>query len=158
MLFAGTYEHTIDAKGRLAIPSELRDQFDPRRDGQAFYLAIGQGPTLCLYTERGFEQRAEELDHSQLPPEQVLEYETVLFSLARRVEPDKQGRIRLPEQLLRIADPGRDVVLVGMKDHLQIRDRETWNRQISDLLANRPELLGNPRRVIRSGQIEKGSD
>jgi MraZ protein len=151
LLFTGTYEHAIDAKLRLAVPSEIRDRLDPRADGSAFYLTIGEGPTLCLYTERGFEKRAEELDNSELPPEAVLEYERLFFPLAQRVEMDKQGRIRLPEQLLKIVDPGREVVLTGMKDHLEIHNRQTWTEQTQHLLETRPDLLRNPRRVMRTG-------
>lgn len=149
MLFTGTYEHTIDAKQRLAIPAEIRNRLDPQRDGEAFYAVIGEGPTLCLYTERGFEKRAEELDHSQLDADEVLEYERVLFSLAQRLEVDKQGRVRLPETLLGLADPGKDVVLIGVKDHLEIRSREQWSRQLQEMLQLKPQLLKNPRTVLQ---------
>jgi MraZ protein len=153
LLFTGTYEHTIDAKQRLAIPADVRNRLDPQRDGEALYVVIGEGPTLCLYTERGFEKRAEELDHSQLDADEVLEYERVLFSLAQRLEVDKQGRVRLPETLLGLADPGKDVVLIGVKDHLEIRSREQWSRQLQEMLAQKPQLLRNPRKVLQKKQL-----
>ncbi len=149
LLFTGIYEHTIDAKQRLAIPSDVRDRLDPQRDGNSLFVTVGEGPTLCLYTERGFERRAEELEDSELSADEVLEYEQMLFSLTRRVELDKQGRIRLPEQLLRIANPGRDVVLCGAKDHLQVHPRKAWLTKLNEKLTTRPELLRNPRRVMR---------
>jgi len=148
LLFTGTYEHAIDAKQRLAIPSDIRDRLNPERDGQGFYAVLTEGPTLCLYTERGFERRAEELEDSDLPPEQVLEYERFFFANARRVELDKQGRIRLPEQLLKRTDLQRDVVLIGVKDHLELHDRESYYQRMSQMLEDRPDLLMNPRRVI----------
>ena len=150
MLFTGIYEHVIDTKKRLAIPSEIRDQIHPDRDGSAFYITIGEGPTLCIYTERNFEKRAEELDYSELDAQTVLEYEQMLFPLARRVELDKQGRIRLPEQLLKIVDPGKEIVITGMKDHMEIHPRKTWQQHMKNKLENRPELLRNPRRVMRA--------
>ncbi len=150
MLFTGIYEHIIDAKQRLAIPSEVRDQIHPDRDGNALYVSIGEGPILCLYTERGFEQRANELDHSELPPQDVLEYEQMFFPLARRVELDKQGRVRLPDQLLKIINPGKEIVLTGMKDHMEIHPRDKWQQHIRNMLDTRPELLRNPRRVMRT--------
>ena len=148
LLFTGTYEHAIDAKQRLAIPSEIRDRLDPQRDGAGLYAVLAEGPTLCLYTESAFEKRAEQLDHSPLPPEQVLEYERFFFSLARRVEIDRQGRIRLPEQLLRMTDLERDVVLIGVKDHLEIHDREKWYDRMKQMLEQRQDLLMNPRRAM----------
>jgi MraZ protein len=148
LLFTGTYEHAIDAKQRLAIPADVRDRLVPDTDGRAFYAVVQEGPTLCLYTERGFEKRAEQLDQSDLPPEQVLEYERIFFALARRVELDKQGRIRLPEQLLKMTDLDRDVVLIGVKDHLELHDRSSYYQRMSRMLEEKPELLMNPRRVI----------
>jgi len=148
LLFTGTYEHAIDAKQRLAIPADVRDRLKPERDGEAFYAVVQEGPTLCLYTEAGFEKRAEQLDHSDLPPEQVLEYERVFFALARRVELDKQGRIRLPEQLLKMTKLERDVVLIGVKDHLEIHDRPSYYERLARMLQEKPELVMNPRRVI----------
>ena len=148
LLFTGTYEHAIDAKQRLAIPADVRDRLNPDSDGKAFYAVVQEGPTLCLYTERGFEKRADQLDQSDLPPEQVLEYERIFFALARRVELDKQGRIRLPEQLLKMTDLDRDVVLIGVKDHLELHDRPSYYQRMSRMLEEKPELLMNPRRVI----------
>ncbi len=153
MLFTGTYEHSIDAKQRIALPAEVRKRLDAERDGEGFYVTIidSGGPTLVLYTERDFERRAAQLDDSELPPDQVLAYEEIMFSSARHVELDKQGRIRLPEQLLRDVELGRDVVLIGVKDHMQVRDRQQWAEHKQRTLAERPELLTNPRRVMRSG-------
>jgi MraZ protein len=151
LLFVGTYEHAIDAKQRLAIPAEIRERLDPERDGSGLYASIAEGPTLCLYTERGFEKRAEQLDASPLPPEDVLAYERIFYSLARPVEIDKQGRVRLPESLLKMAGLDRDVVLIGVKDHLEIHDRDKWHDYMARTLEGRPELLMNPRRVMGPG-------
>ena len=160
MLFVGWHELTIDAKQRLAVPSEIRSQLGASGDGQTdgqsggggesggLYAVIQEGPTLSLYTVAGFEKRAEQLEASPRPPEEVLAYEQMFYALASRVELDKQGRVRLPERLLRIAGLARDVVMIGVKDHLQIHDRTAWEAKVADNLANRPELLMNPRRVI----------
>lgn len=148
MLFTGTYEHAIDAKHRLAIPSDIRGRLHPDRDGEAFYAVIGPGNTLCLYTERGFEKRAEQLDESELPPEDVLEYERMFYSLAQRLELDKQGRVRLPETLLRLTNLGSQVVLLGVKDRLEIRDRDQWQAELQSNLK-KPEMWSNPRQWMR---------
>ncbi len=149
MLFVGTYEHTIDSKGRLAIPSDIRHQVGA--DGaDSLYAVLQEGPTLCLYTPRGFEKRSEELDNSERPADEVLEYEKIFYSLAQRLEIDPQGRIRLPERLLRLAGLGRDVVLIGVKDHLELQDRQSWEQSVQEILERKPEMLMNPRRMMRS--------
>jgi MraZ protein len=159
VLFTGTYEHSIDAKQRLAIPSEVRNRIKPDRDGEALYAVIGPGGTLCLYTERGFEKRAEQLDESEAPPDEVLEYERMFYSLAQRVELDKQGRVRLPEHLLRLTELGNQVVLLGVKDRLEIRDRDQWIAERAEMLK-RPEMWSNPRQWMRrqSARNENASD
>lgn len=154
MVFTGTYEHAIDAKNRLAIPSEVRGQLQ-RRGGQqteraiGFYVTLGEGQVLCLYTVEGFEQRATELDRSELEADELLAYERLMFSLAQRVEMDKQGRVRLPENLLKRSSLGNDVVLIGVKDHLEVRDREAWLAYVQEVLVSDPKVLMNPRRAMR---------
>ena len=58
MLFTGEYEHSIDAKQRLAIPSDLRGRLDPEIHGSAFYVAPGQQGSLWIWPEKTFEQMA----------------------------------------------------------------------------------------------------
>lgn len=165
MVFTGTYEHSIDAKHRLAIPSDVRAQVvealpaERRRKSEPVYLyvTLGEGQSLCLYTESGFEQRARELDQSELEAEELLEYERLMFSLSKRVEIDPQGRVRLPDNLLKMADLNADVVLIGAKDRLEIRDRQVWQRYVQEVLAKRPQMLVNPRRAMRkSGEVKAG--
>ncbi|MEX0775025.1 MAG: hypothetical protein WD042_04845 [Phycisphaeraceae bacterium] len=155
MLFTGTYEHSIDAKNRLAVPSEVRALLARDAAGQgapglsALYVTMGEGQSLALYTERDFERRAEELNHSDMDPDELLAYERVFYSLANRVEIDSQGRVRLPDHLLRRADLGSDVVLIGVKDHLEIRNRQVWQQSLNDELTARPGLMMNPRRAMK---------
>jgi len=151
LVFTGTYEHSIDAKNRLAIPSDIRALLQVGVDKSAsvfMYLTLGEGRALCLYTQERFGQRADELDHSELDPDQLLAYERLMFSLAKRVEIDKQGRIRLPENLLKMAGLDTDVVMIGVKDHLEIRDRQTWQSHVQEVLKAQPQILMNPRRAM----------
>ncbi|MCE9591532.1 MAG: hypothetical protein K8S99_13520 [Planctomycetes bacterium] len=156
MVFTGTYEHSIDAKNRLAIPAEIRAQlWDARpervvRDAPvSVYVTLGEKQSLCLYTEQSFEQRASELDRSELDPEEVLEYERLWYSLSRKVEIDAQGRVRMPDHLLEMAGLGKDVVLIGAKDRVEIRDRQSWHAHVKESLARRPNMLMNPRRAMK---------
>ncbi len=154
MVFTGTYEHSIDSKMRLAIPSELRGLFRKEAeeseadDKVGLYVTMGENQALCLYTDKGFDQLAESLNASELDADALLEFEQVFYSLSKHREMDKQGRVRLPEDLLEMAGLGSDVVLIGVKDHLEIRDRDAWQEARKALLANNPGLLMNPRRAI----------
>ena len=149
MLFVGTYEHSIDAKNRLAIPSDIRDTLEKAKRNSVLYAVILEGPTLCLYTEEDFDKRSNQLDDSQRPPQEVLLYEQMFYSLAQRLELDKQGRVRLPERLTTLAKLERDVVIIGVKDHLQVHDRTQWQSRMAQMLEDRPDLLMNPRLVMQ---------
>lgn len=157
MVFTGTYLHSIDAKHRLAIPAEIRAlvERDPdRRADQplAMYVMPGENKSLALYTEARFEKRAEEISNSP-DQEAALYYAEVLFPLTHKVELDKQGRILLPEALLEIAEFKQDVVLIGMNDHIAVRDRVTWQEHIKRRLAAMPNGVMNPQRALSKREV-----
>jgi MraZ protein len=157
LVFTGTYEHTIDAKNRLAIPAEIRQQLQEqsvRSPDEPIYLYVtaGEGESLCLYTEKEFDRRAEQLNDSDRSPDEILAYETLFYSFSRRVELDKNGRVRLPENILAFARIESEIVLLGVKDHLQIRNRKTWQDYIKKALASDSQRLVNPRRVMKRPQ------
>ena len=158
MLFTGEYEHTIDAKSRLAIPAEIRAGLEADQHGTALYVAPGSSDTLWLWPERLFEQMALASEASLLPDEDLLEFEELLYSQASRVEMDKSGRIRVPERLLTQASLGSSVMLLGVKDHLELRDPERWARQRDEKLAKQAEIMMRARRALqrsRSSHMEE---
>ena len=158
MVFTGTYAHTIDAKQRLAIPAEIRSQIcgSDRADETYVYVTLGEDGALCIYTDQGFEQRAEELDQSEMDYDELQRYELLFYSLSRRVKIDKQGRIQLPDHLLKRTKIGTEVVLIGGKDHVEVRDRESWLAYVDRTLKENPKLLMNPRRAMRKKRTDQG--
>lgn len=147
MLFTGEYEHTIDSKSRMAIPADVRARLEAASHGPSFYVAPGTAGTLWIWPERLFEQMASSTEASLLPDEDLLEFEEFLYSQAARVELDKSGRIRIPERLLQQASLGSSVVLLGVRDHLEIRDPERWARQRNEKLAKQSEIMMRARRA-----------
>jgi MraZ protein len=133
LLFTGEYEHTIDAKSRLAIPAEIRAGLEADQHGTAFYVAPGKSDTLWLWPER-------------------------LFSQASRVEMDRSGRIRIPERLLTQACLGSSVMLLGVKDHLELRDPERWARQRDEKLAKQSEIMMRARRALQRARTSTVED
>ncbi len=146
MLFTGEYEHTIDAKGRMAIPSEIRSRMNKEEDGEAFYLTIGANRALRLYPERGFERLAAMIEEGLVTDEAVQEFDQLLFPRSRRLDLDSAGRIRLPDRMMERAGIGKDVVLIGVRDHLEIRDLKQWNAELEQRLAKQEDIF---RRFVR---------
>ncbi|MEM1423763.1 MAG: hypothetical protein AAGH64_07145 [Planctomycetota bacterium] len=141
MLFTGQYEHSIDAKGRLAVPADIRQRWDATRDGAAWFAVPWVGGLIRLYTESSFVSRAEGLGGELLPDEDEAELQATFFGLAERIEPDSAGRVRLPEAMKEMAGLGSEVVLVGAGDRLEVRDRKEWQRSKAERLAQLPELM-----------------
>lgn len=155
MVFTGTYEHSIDAKNRLAIPADIRNQLRDRVGGRqedTLYLFVipGEDGSLSLYAEDDFQRRAQELQQSDADVDELLEFERIIFSMARRVEIDKQGRIRLPDHLLKMAGLEGDVVILGNNDHMEVHSRQAWYEYVARKLQQNPGLLMNFRRAMRS--------
>ncbi len=132
MLFTGRYDHTIDDRNRLSIPSQIRLSLDPQRDGERFYLVPGVRPnTLSLLPERYFGRLADQLEAAQIPDEDLLTFQQIFYPMATRVAMDRHGRVVLPEEILHSAGIGREVSLVGSRDRLDI-----WNKKdYDDFLA-----------------------
>jgi MraZ protein len=148
VLFTGEYEHTIDAKQRLAIPAEIRARLKPELHGEAFYLVPGPNGALWMWPERTFEQMAGALEQSLLPGEELMDFEELMFSQAARLELDKAGRVRLPERLLAMAQISSAVAVLGVKDHLELRDGEQWRSRRADKLAQQGEIMLRARRAL----------
>ncbi|MEM6259021.1 MAG: hypothetical protein AAGI37_11970 [Planctomycetota bacterium] len=153
MVFTGTYEHAIDAKHRLAIPSDIRRDLQRglgtgEGDTVVLYCVLGGTDVLCLYTEPGYRRLADELRQSDVDPADLLEYEEVFYANSKRIEMDSAGRVRLPDHLLKQTGLSGEVVLAGAGDHLKIRDRTAWAAKLENVLKDRPNLLVNPRMML----------
>jgi len=159
LIFTGTYEHTIDQKQRLAIPAPLRATIrrvlgdaigdDPKASGAVLYVVPTEVDALSLYTEPAFERLAAALDDSPLDAQELLDYERRLYSQTHQVEIDKQGRIRLPESLIQKAGLGSEIVLLGVKDRIEVRDKAVWLAKDGQGFEQNPGLWVNPRMKIR---------
>lgn len=163
MVFTGTYEHAIDAKHRLAIPSDIRRDLQRglgagEGDTVVLYCVLGGSDVLCLYTEPGYQRLAEELRGSDIDPMELLEYEEVFYANSKRIEMDSAGRVRLPDNLLQQTGLAGEVVIAGAGDHLKIRDRTAWRAKLEAALKDRPGLLVNPRMMLGRGTNKKPTD
>jgi len=159
MIFTGFSEHGIDAKNRLAIPAKFRSRLDPDRDGEAFVIVPGQPPdTLWLYPERHFERLADRAESSLIPEDSQLVFEQGFFPMAERAELDKQGRILIPDKMLRRAGLGREVVICGVRDHLEIRSREAFESRLDEAWAKFRERQLGARDAYRSERRQSGPE
>jgi len=131
MVITGRFDHLIDDKGRLAIPSQIRNQMDPDKDGTSFYL-VPKDDYLQMIPEKLFESIANQTPTGLLPSDEDAMVRRQLYSLTTKLDPDKQGRVVIPDGLMKDSETpdsliqkklDRAVTLVGNGDRLEI-----WNR------------------------------
>ena len=128
-MLLGEYEHTIDDKNRLTLPAKFRQAFD---EG----LVLTRGIERCLsayprdnWTET-VESRLRELDPLSKESRVMQRY---FFSGAAEAELDKQGRVMVPSPLGDYAGLGKEVVVAGIRDHLEIWDRASWRAHLDEI-------------------------
>ncbi len=128
-MLVGEYDHTIDEKNRLTLPAKFRQAF-------AGGLVVTRGMDGCLYVfpreewEASVEARLAELDPLSKEGRLMQRY---FYSGAAEADPDKQGRVMVPTALSEHAGLGRDVVIAGVRDHLEIWDRAKWREHVREI-------------------------
>jgi MraZ protein len=126
-MFFGEYEHTIDEKNRLTLPARFREAL-------AGGVVLTRGLDECLDVHPREEWNrlvAERLAPLDPFSREARELKRFFFAGAVEAEVDKQGRILVPPALLRHAKLGREVVVAGVYDHLEIWDRRAWAAHLS---------------------------
>jgi len=145
VLFTGEYEHTLDQKNRMSIPARVRQMLCPETIGEKFYLIIGANKKLWLYPDRYYEQLVNRQPAELIPDETVLQFEQLTFALAALLEIDATGRILVPDRMIRRAALGKEVVIIGVRDHLEIWNRSEWDSYVENGLSQYGETLTRAR-------------
>ena len=139
-VFFGEHELTTDDKNRLSVPAEVRKAFDPMRDGKAFFVTIGINGVIWLTPAKYYERLAFQVPNDLTPGEEQLAYDQMTFALASRLEWDGQGRILIPDKTLKRTGTGREVTLIGARDHLELWNRSAWESHRQALELKRVEV------------------
>jgi MraZ protein len=124
--FTGEYRHTIDAKGRLIVPSRLRDELP--NDRKVF---LGQYFTGCvgIWWGEGWARLEADLVNLKRSSPESRRWVRVFSSSVHQDEVDKQGRVTVPAALRDYAGIDRDVVVLGAIDHGELWSPERWEQE-----------------------------
>ena len=120
-MFMGKYNHTIDPKGRLSIPSKYREVL-----GDEFVVSKGMDGCLYVYANDDWKVFEGKLASLPLMSEEARQFARFFLSGAQAVTVDKQGRILMPQDLRDFAGLEKDVVLAGMGSRIEIWSLERW--------------------------------
>ena len=135
--FLGEYKCSADAKGRLMVPSKLRECFP---EGEQIYLVRSLDHCINLYTESRWNVFEEKI--LSLPETESREVRRFFYSSMQDAEPDGQGRILLPVGLREYAGISKSVIALGCGDHVEFWDEETYRNYTNEVrTASVEEIL-----------------
>ena len=135
----GEFKSTLDAKGRMNFPIKLREEL-----GSSFFISKTIGERcIKVYSKEDWSALVEMIH--QMPQVKTAEIQRYLFGSAYEVEPDKQGRVLIPQPLREYAGLQTDIVIVGLEGRTEIWDKAQWeafNNSINkeDLMAVAMEM------------------
>jgi len=129
-MFMGEYNHTIDAKGRLIVPSKFREKL-----GEEFVVTKGLDDCLFVYPLEEWAHIEEAFRKVPLTNKKARDFVRFFFAGAASCEVDKQGRILIPATLRAYAGLDKEVVSAGVLNRVEIWDKVKWERSndIGDL-------------------------
>ncbi len=125
VLLTGTHRRTLDEKKRLTLPKKLREVLG---DPAVLYVAPGPDKCLWVHTERELERLASRLDERPATDAEARIFRRLYFGQTELVEVDKAGRVLVPERLAQLACLTGEVVLLGVRDHLELWDAAHWDK------------------------------
>jgi MraZ protein len=128
MLLTGTYSRNLDEKKRLGLPRRVREQL-----GEPSVLFVTPGPDQCLwlFTQNGLEGLAEKLDESPAADAEARVFRRLYFAQTESVDVDRTGRVLIPDRLIQFGGLQHEVVLIGVRDHLELWDAGRWQQYLA---------------------------
>ena len=125
MRFTGQYNHSLDTKGRVIIPSGFREKL-----GDRFMVARGLERCISVYSMEAWENLENKIIELSQLNETARKFSRIFFATASEVETDKQGRILLPAQLRKYAGIDKECVVNGNLDKVEIWNPEKWAEEV----------------------------
>ena len=142
-MFIGEYKHSLDSKGRIALPVKFRQKV-----GTGAIITKGLDHCLFIFTSKDWEVLAQKLINLPLVQSNSRAFVRLMVAGAMDVELDKQGRILIPDYLREYAGLKKQAVITGLYNRMEIWDSEAWKQykakteSASDEIAEKLSELG----------------
>ena len=127
-MFYGEYEHTVDEKNRLTLPVRFRGAL-----AGGVVLARGLEKNIDVFPRESWDANVARIAELDSLTREAREMKRYVFAGAAVAELDKQGRVLVPPNLVTHAALGKDVVVAGVHDHIEIWDRSHWAAHVSEI-------------------------
>ena len=130
-MLIGEYEHTLDAKGRLIMPSKFRNDL-----GETFVITRGIDSCLFVYPKDSWNNITSKLNELSFTKKDVRSFQRFFLSAATICEFDKQGRINVTSPLADYADLTKECVIIGVNDRIEIWSKDNFDKFLDDNIDN----------------------
>ena len=122
-MFLGEYNHSLDEKGRVVMPSKFRQRLE-----RGCVVTKGQERCLFVFPTDQFDEEASKVLSLPRTDGRARKFSRSFFASATDQVPDKQGRVQVPEALRTYAGLEKEVVVVGIADHIEIWAAAAWHQ------------------------------
>ena len=130
-MFFGSFAHSLDEKGRLMIPRKMREEL-----GFKVYIMKGFDGSLSIYTVERYQKLVEEFNKLSFTQQRNRDYLRAQFATTYEMDVDKLGRLQLPTALLNKFSISRNVIVLGIGDHIEIWDAKKYEEYESGIVDN----------------------
>ncbi len=124
-MFKGQFQHNIDDKGRLVLPTKFRDKL-----GEGAVITFGFDGCLTIYTAAGWENYQNQLLSMPITSQAVRKHLRVLTGSASDVELDKSGRVKIPDYLMKDAGISKECTIVGVGSVIEVWATDRWLKEL----------------------------
>lgn len=135
-MFVGEYYHSVDSKGRVALPAKFREEL---KDGSI--ITRGSDGCLTIFKIDEWEDLVDKLSALPQSKSEVRNYTRLVLSGAAEIKLDRQGRLNLPNYLTEFAKIGKKVVFVGVNNRLELWDETGWREYKEQIESQSGEML-----------------
>lgn len=134
-MFFGSFNHNLDDKGRLVIPRKMREEL-----GSKIYIMKGFDGALAIYKEEKFVQLVEQINSLPQNLKASRDYARSQLASVCDLDVDKMGRVQIPSQLLNKYNIGKEVIVIGAGDHIEVWNVKTYEKYEQEVDAHFEEI------------------
>lgn len=126
-MFIGEYQHNLDAKGRITMPSKFREEL-----GNTFYITKGMDGCLFVFPEEEWIEMDKKIKGLRLSRKDARGIARLFYAGAIDVSLDKMGRVLLPGNLRQYASLEKEAIIIGVSSRVEIWDKDRWQSYNDD--------------------------
>ncbi|GAB6281197.1 MAG: division/cell wall cluster transcriptional repressor MraZ [Thermovirga sp.] len=134
-MLVGTYEHRFDNKGRIVLPSKFREEL-----GDSSVATVGIDQCVSVYPAEKWQDLLKRFQQMSFSKGRTRDFLRVLLATAHEIQFDGSGRVLIPSNLRQHARLDQEVSVIGVGDHIELWDKESWMTYLENVRKDLPDI------------------